>query len=399
MQIAGMPDYDSATLAALEAQRASLLAVFAAAGYAPVEPPIIEPADVFVERSGEDIRRRMFVLADPGPGEVELCLRPDLTIPTCRLFLRRHPPQVPARLCYHGVAFRAQSAPQRRACQFFQAGIEAIGHADREAADAEVMALTLRAVEAAGLCDAVLKIGDLGLFDALLAHLPVSESWRERLRRHVARPAHLRALLHRLADSGEMPSRRAAFLEALGALGEAQARLVVEEVLNLADIDQSGGRSAAEIAERFLDQAADASAGALPCEIVTLIEDFLAIEGPPEAALAEMRARLGAAGLALEAEITRFERRLACAAQQGVALERLRLSAEFRSKLEYYTGFVFQITAGEEGEAIAAGGRYDALLRHLGAGQDIPAVGGAIRTELLRAAIEAQAARAEAVRR
>lgn len=399
MQIAGMPDYDSATLAALDAQRAAILDVFAAAGYMPVEPPIIEPADVFIERSGEDIRRRMYVLADPGPGEVELCLRPDLTIPTCRLFLRHHSPEMPARLCYHGVAFRTQSTPQRRACQFFQAGVEAIGHAEREAADAEVMALTLRAVETAGLSDAVLKIGDLGLFDALLAQLPVSEGWRARLRRHVARPAHLRALLHRLADSEEMPSRRAAFLEALAALGETQARLVVEEVLSLADIDQGGGRSAAEIAERFLDQAADTSAGALPGEIVAVIEGFLAIAGPPEDALAEMRAMLNAAGLSLEAEITRFERRLACAAQQGLSLERVRLSAEFRSKLEYYTGFVFQITAGEDSEVIAAGGRYDALLRHLGAGHDIPAVGGAIRTELLRAAIAAQAARAEAVGR
>ena len=64
-----------------------LRSVFEAAGCERVEPSVLQPADVFLDRSGEDIRRRLYMFTDPGG--TELCLRPDLTIPTCRLFLER----------------------------------------------------------------------------------------------------------------------------------------------------------------------------------------------------------------------------------------------------------------------------------------------------------------------
>ncbi|MBX3493086.1 MAG: ATP phosphoribosyltransferase regulatory subunit, partial [Parvibaculum sp.] len=65
---------------ALRAREALGLAVrggFERAGYAPVSAPVLQPADIFLDMSGEDIRRRMYVFADPGGNE--LCLRPELT--------------------------------------------------------------------------------------------------------------------------------------------------------------------------------------------------------------------------------------------------------------------------------------------------------------------------------
>ncbi|HAM46807.1 MAG TPA: ATP phosphoribosyltransferase regulatory subunit, partial [Alphaproteobacteria bacterium] len=81
-----MPDYDAAALAKLRAQDAEIAAVFDAHGYDFIEPPILEPADVFLEQSGEDIRRRIYAFNDAS-GQ-ELCLRPELTIPACRMYLR-----------------------------------------------------------------------------------------------------------------------------------------------------------------------------------------------------------------------------------------------------------------------------------------------------------------------
>ena len=48
----------------------------------------------------------------------------------------------------------------------------------------------------------------------------------------------------------------------------------------------------------------------------------------------------------------------------------------FGRDIEYYTGIVFEIFAGKK--EIARGGRYDDLLKSLGAKKDIPAVGAAI---------------------
>ena len=96
------------SLEALEAQAQVLLSVFTKADYEAVAPAIIQPADVFLDVVGESLRARTYVFTDPDGAE--LCLRPDLTVPTCRLHLARYAdPATPARYCYNGAAFRFQS--------------------------------------------------------------------------------------------------------------------------------------------------------------------------------------------------------------------------------------------------------------------------------------------------
>ena len=74
---------------ALEAQATTLLDLFRRAGYEQVAPSIIQPADIFLDQIGEQIRSRTYVFTDLAGDE--LCLRPDLTVPVSRLYLERHP--------------------------------------------------------------------------------------------------------------------------------------------------------------------------------------------------------------------------------------------------------------------------------------------------------------------
>src|SRR5512145_1317082 len=116
---------------ALEAQAASLLDLFRWAGYEQVAPSIIQPADIFLDQIGEQLRSRTYVFTDLA-GE-ELCLRPDLTVPVSRLYLERHPEaDRSARYCYNGPAFRFQLHGPRRHREFRQAGIESFGEKDKE---------------------------------------------------------------------------------------------------------------------------------------------------------------------------------------------------------------------------------------------------------------------------
>ena len=80
-----MAGRSSAEREALSRQNAAIMAVFERAGFDHIAPDIIQPADIFLERSGEDIRARTFVFNDPDGNE--LCLRPDLTVPACRYHL------------------------------------------------------------------------------------------------------------------------------------------------------------------------------------------------------------------------------------------------------------------------------------------------------------------------
>ena len=191
----------TADIEALDAQARGLMATFARAGYERIEPAVIQPAPLFLDVIGEELRARTYVFTDPDGAE--LCLRPDLTVPTCRLHLERHPAgNVPARYCYSAPAFRYQAAGADRAHprEFRQAGIELFAAADREADDAGVLALTVEALRRAGLGRIGIRIGDLGLFAALIEALPMPQRWRARLRHQFWRPDAFRAELQRLTS-------------------------------------------------------------------------------------------------------------------------------------------------------------------------------------------------------
>src|SRR5271170_1447002 len=158
-------------------QRAhTLVSSYVRAGYAQIEPPIVQPAEPFLDLSGEDIRRRMFLTSDPLGRE--LCLRPDLTIPVSRAYLQSPAAGRPAGFCYLGAVFRhREGAP----AEFMQAGIESFGRADTAAADAEMLALGLEATTHYDVNAPKICIGDVGLFAAFVAALDLAPVWKRRL--------------------------------------------------------------------------------------------------------------------------------------------------------------------------------------------------------------------------
>src|ERR1700694_335773 len=154
----------------------ALLLSFAQAGYVRAEPAMLQPAEPFLDLSGEDIRKSLYLTTDAS-GE-ELCLRPDLTIPVARDYLTSGRAGEPAGFSYLGPVFRYRGA---QPSQFLQAGIESFGRADRAAADAEMLALALQATNAFGLKDVEIRTGDVALFTTLIDALDLYPVWRRRL--------------------------------------------------------------------------------------------------------------------------------------------------------------------------------------------------------------------------
>jgi len=380
------PAYDAIQLTELEVQAGAILDTFSGLGYARREPSILQPADIFLDRSGEEIRRRTFELTDPSGRE--LCLRPDLTIPICRMQIESGQPY-PARLCYNGLAFRHQPLEPHRPTQFYQAGAELLGLEDRAAADVEIMRLTVDALRAAGLADFDMMIGDLGLFSALIDALEVPVQWRGRLKRHFWRAGYFEELLHRLTTGATNDSQ--ALLAHLGGLAPKEARKAIEGLLDMVGEAPLGARTHEEIVERLIEQAADAAALRLDPAVAATITGLLAVSGPAPEALTKIRTLTKSAGMALEAPLAAMEARLAALEPLGIDPARVAFAARFGRNMEYYTGFVFELWARDiEGPVqVAGGGRYDGLLEALGAGRAIPAIGCAIRTERVRAARKA----------
>src|SRR5260370_42282194 len=104
-----------------DAKAQALVTSFERAGYGRVEPAILQPAEPFLDLSGEDIRKRMDLTVDPQGHE--LCLRPDLTIPVSRDYLASPAARKPPGLCYLGPGFRHR---ENQPSEFLQAAIQCL---------------------------------------------------------------------------------------------------------------------------------------------------------------------------------------------------------------------------------------------------------------------------------
>ena len=331
-----------ATNSDLRAQQ--LVSSYMRAGYTPIDPPVVQPAEPFLDLSGEDIRRRMFLTSDPHGRE--LCLRPDLTIPVSREYLNSPAAGQAAGFCYLGTVFRHREG---MAAEFLQAGIESFARADKAAADAEMLALGLEAATLYGLTAPDIRIGDVGLFAAFVAALDLPPAWKRRLIKDFNRKWSLAQDLDQLAlTAANGPPEYQGVLAALAGSDPKAAHHLVTDLLSIAGIATVGGRSVAEVAERFLEQAALGGGSRLPRETRALIERFLAVRGDPDDATSELRRLAADAGIALDAALDLLETRTGFLAARGVDVRAMQFSTAFGRGFDYYTGFVFEIHDARE---------------------------------------------------
>ena len=362
--MSAFPYYDAAAIGGLNDQAVVLLKLFAARGYTREEPSILQPAEIFLNRSGEEIRRRTFTLADPSGRE--LCLRPDLTIPICKHAVDAGV-KLPARLSYNGLAFRYQPNRPSRPTQFFQAGVELLGLDNAAAGEEEILALSFEALRLAGLDGFEMRFGDLALFGALVDQLQLPAHWRDRLKRHFWRAGYVETLLQRLGQGGSTPENRAAIEARLDALPDAPL----------------AGRTREDVIARTLEQSAEAAHLKLDPAIVGAITKLFGISGPARQAVDEIHELLTRAGIRLDQPLTAMEARLKMIAGLNLDLSKVRFTAHFGRNMEYYTGFVFELWSRDaEGPVqVAGGGQYDTLMQTLGARAPVSAIGCALRTE------------------
>ena len=357
----------------------ALLLSFARAGYTRAEPAILQPAEPFLDLSGEDIRKSLYLTTDAG-GE-ELCLRPDLTIPVARDYLASRKAGQPAGFSYLGPVFRYRGG---RPSEFLQAGIESFGRQDRSAADAEMLALALEATSAFGLAEVEIRTGDVALFTALIDALNLYPVWRRRLIKDFNRKISLEQDLERLTlATASTRNEYEGVLAALAGSDRKAALALVTDLMSIAGTTNVGGRTVAEIADQFLEQST-LKGGALPRDALGLIKQFLAISGDPVKSIARLRALAADAKLDINAAIDAFESRVGFMAARGIDTGATRFSTSFGRGLDYYTGFEFELHAKGNGvEPLVAGGRYDGLMTQLGSKTPIPAVGFSVWVETL----------------
>jgi ATP phosphoribosyltransferase regulatory subunit len=360
----------------------ALVELYERAGYARVEPAILQPAEIFLELSGEELRRRLFIFTDSSGRE--LCLRPDITIPVCRAHMAKGGNGA-ANYCYLGPVFRDRGGGSG---EYLQAGIEQLGREDKSAADAECLSLALESAKIFGIDAPAIRMGDVGMFSALVSALKLPPAWQRRLLKDFNRTGTLEADLASLRNKSDPRARHAGVLAALEGSDPKAARAFVTDILSIAGISAVGGRTAEEIAERFLEQSSRGATSGLAPDAAGVLERYLRIAGDPDEALAALRALSAEAKLDLSLALDEFEQRSGFIAAAGIDVSKIRFATAFGRALDYYSGMVFEIYDPFErvNTPLVAGGRYDNLMTLLGSGTPVPAVGFAAWIEDLETA-------------
>jgi ATP phosphoribosyltransferase regulatory subunit len=359
-----------------QANTRDLIDLLEQAGYPRADVPLLQRADVFLDLSGEDIRRRLYLTQDASGAE--LCLRPEFTIPLCLEAVASAATPLKATMSYCGPVFRHR---QGESGEFIQAGVESLGRTDAEAADAEVLALAIRAARALGQGSPAIRMGDAGLIHGVLDSLAVPQGLARRLKRRLAAGKSPREALGQ-ASGGSGLDRYAGVMSALEGAKSDAARAFVSDMLSISGVRAAGGRSAEEIAGRFLRKAQE-GAGVLDPARVDILEQFLSISGDPDHVATAIRKLGQSHGLDIMASVGRYESRIGFMAAQGIDLSSITASAGFVRNLDYYTGMVFEILPAvvRSPKPLVGGGRYDTLLRRLGSTEDVPAVGFSVWVE------------------
>ncbi|MFC7679230.1 ATP phosphoribosyltransferase regulatory subunit [Paenibacillus sp. GCM10028914] len=296
---AGVRDYLPHAVTRLRRIEQQVLACMDRWGYRQIMTPTMEYYDTVGVASSTSDQKLFKLLNNRG---TTMVLRSDITAPIARVvasLLKEEP--LPIRLSYHANVFRAIEEEAGREAEFFQTGVELVGD-DSPEADAEVVALAIESLQAAGVEQFRIALGHVGFLNGLLEEvLPERVEDQENLK-------------HDLLNRDYVGYRNT--ISALQ-LNESQT-IKLEGILRL-----RGGR---EICEQALELSGNPLARSSIdhlCKVWEVLEAYDVSEH---------------------------------------VLIDLTMIGDF----SYYTGMTFEGYAAEIGSPVANGGRYDKLLQQFG---------------------------------
>lgn len=295
------------------------------------DAPVLEPLELYIEKSGKEIVGQLFNFTDKGGRDV--ALRPEMTPSLARLVgAKANALKRPIKWFSIGENYRYERQQKGRLRAFYQFNADILGE-ESVGADAECIGLAVQSLRAFGLRpeDVRIRLSDRTLWMLFLKNQGLSQEAAEAV---------------------------------LGVVDKAE-RVNEEKLLAML-------RTA-------LDSVGDAREEA---PLMHAFNDFRQLDS-----LEAIEQKLSGAGADLDVRVLRWRDLMGRLEAMGLG-EYVSIDMSIVRGLAYYTGFVFEVfQADGEGRALAGGGRYDHLVKKLG-GPDMPAVGFAMGDVTLRILLE-----------
>ena len=281
------------------------------------DAPILEPLDLFIEKSGPEIVSQLFHFQDKG--ERAVALRPELT-PTLARMVANRANSLPKPIKWYNIGehFRYERPQKGRGRSFYQFNADLLGE-DSVGADAELIALLCGIMETLGLGQNqfALRLSDRQTWLLFLESIGIAESERS-------------AILEVIDKSERRKPEQNS--EALDKIIPGRGNEILSQVDELKQINQ--------LDSLLIKLSSFGQTGQ------TRANDWRALMDHLEAH-----------------QVSPF----------------IKIDLSIVRGLAYYTGFVYEaFEASGEGRALAGGGRYDHLIKKLSGNIDLPAAGFAI---------------------
>lgn len=281
------------------------------------DAPILEPLDLFIEKSGPEIVSQLFHFQDKG--ERTVALRPELTPTLARMVANRANSLPKPIKWYHiGEHFRYERPQKGRGRSFYQFNADLLGE-DSVGADAELIALLCGIMETLGLGQNqfALRLSDRQTWLLFLESIGIADGERSAILDVIDKSERRKPEQNREALDKIIPGRGNEILSKVDELK--QINQLDSLLIKLSSFGQTGQ---------------------------TRANDWRALMD-----------HLGAH------QVSPF----------------IKIDLSIVRGLAYYTGFVYEaFEASGEGRALAGGGRYDHLIKKLSGNIDLPAAGFAI---------------------
>jgi histidyl-tRNA synthetase len=302
--------------------------VYRSYGFAPIDTPALEYAEVLLGKGGEESDKQVFRFTDQGDRDV--AMRFDLTVPLAR-FAAQYAQELgtPFRRYHIGAVWRGERPARGRFREFVQCDFDTIGTLSN-AADIETLFVIHDLLEKIGIERFTIRVNN-------------------------------RKVLNGLLEKCGLQEQAVGILRALDKLDKVGRDAVAAEMTDKAGIPASA-------AQQVLDMA---QLKGSPAEILQKLEGMLAGSPTGELGLQNLQELFAAVD--------------ACGWPQG----RVNLDVSIARGLDYYTGTIYETFLGDLPEigSVCSGGRYDNLA-DLFTAQPLPGVGASLGLDRMLAALE-----------
>ncbi len=302
--------------------------VYRSYGFAPIDTPALEYAEVLLGKGGEESDKQVFRFTDHGYRDV--AMRFDLTVPLAR-FSAQHIQElgIPFRRYHIAPVWRGERPARGRFREFMQCDFDTIGSTSN-ATDIETLMVINDLFEKIGIERFTIRVNN-------------------------------RKVLNGLLEKNGLLEHAVGILRCLDKLDKIGRDKVVEEMVDKVGISAQQAGSVLDMAQLQ----------GTPVQIMNSLEGMLAGSETGETGLGHLRELF------------------ATADECGIPADRVSLDVSIARGLDYYTGTIYETLLGDLPGigSVCSGGRYDNLAE-LFTSQQLPGVGASLGLDRMLAALE-----------